>query len=182
MQKKAKSRSAAKKSASRKPAKRTAKKKTTSKKSVVKKAAKKKAANKKTTVKKKALRKKTVKKAAKKTPAKTERAAPSDRFAIEPGPPPPGIPSVEEPARHEEAVGTVTHYYSHLSVAIIQVNNGMLRTGDSIHIQGHSTDFTQPVESMELEHQHIDQATAGQTVGVRVRDHVREHDIVYLIK
>jgi hypothetical protein len=176
MQKKTKSRSAAKKSASRKPAKKIAKKKTTTKKSVLKKITKKKSAGKKTTVKKKILRKKTAKKAVKNTVAKAKQTA------IEPGPPPPGIPPVEEPARHEEAVGTVTHYYSHLSVAIVQVNNGTLRTGDSIHIQGHSTDFTQPVESMELEHQHIDQAAAGQTVGVRVRDHVREHDIVYLIK
>jgi hypothetical protein len=182
MQKKTKSRSAAKKSASRKPAKKIAKKKTITKKSVLKKITKKKSAGKKTTVKKKILRKKTAKKAVKNTVAKAKQTAPANRFAIEPGPPPPGIPPVEEPARHEEAVGTVTHYYSHLSVAIVQVNNGTLRTGDSIHIQGHSTDFTQPVESMELEHQHIDQAAAGQTVGVRVRDHVREHDIVYLIK
>ena len=76
----------------------------------------------------------------------------------------------------------MTHYYSHLGVAIVQINNGTLKTGDSIHIQGHTTDFTQPVESMELEHQHIDQAAIGQIVGLRVKDEARVHDIVYLIK
>ena len=76
----------------------------------------------------------------------------------------------------------MTHYYSHLGVAIVQINNGSLKTGDRIHIQGHTTDFTQPVESMELEHQRIDQAATGQVVGLRVKDEARVHDIVYLIK
>jgi putative protease len=182
MPKKTKSKSTAKKSASRKPAKKTIAKKVIKKKSAVKKAVKKKPAGGKTIVKKKSLSKKTAKKTVKKTATKAKQTVPSKQFAIEPGPPPPNIPPVEEPARHEEAVGTVTHYFSHLGVAIIQINNGMLKTGDSIHIQGHTTDFTQPVESMELEHRHIDQAAPGQNVGVRVKDHVREHDIVYVIK
>lgn len=178
---KAKSKSAAKKSASRKPVKKTVKKKVTSKKSAMKKAVKKKLTGEKTIVKKKAPGNKTAKKAIKKTSAKAKQTAPSKLFAIEPGPPPPGIPPVEEPARHEVAVGTVTHYYSHLGVAIIQINNGALKIDDSIHIQGNTTDFTQPVESMELEHQHIERAAPGQIIGLRVKDHVRVHDIVYLI-
>jgi len=182
MLKKARSKSAAKKSASRKPAKKTVKKKVIRKKSAVKKTAKRKPSGGKTIVKKKALRKKTAKKSLIKTTAKAKQTVPSKRFAIEPGPPPPNIPPVEEPARHEEAVGTVTHYYSHLGVAIVQINNGTLKTGDSIHIQGHTTNFTQPVESMELEHQHIFQAATGQIVGLRVKDEARVHDIVYLIK
>jgi putative protease len=182
MPKKAQSKSAVKKSASRKPAKKAVTKKTASKKSAAIKSVKKKPSGKKAVVKKKALGKKTAKKAQKKTTAKAERTIPSKQFAIEPGPPPPGIPPVEEPARHEEAIGTVTHYYSHLSVAIVQVNNGSLKTGDRIRIQGHTTDFTQPVESMELEHQRIDKAVIGQVVGLRVKDEARVHDIVYLIK
>lgn len=178
MPKKAKTKVSAKKSASRKTAKKTIKKKVIRKKSAEKKAVKKKPAIKKAAVKKKALRKKTVKK----TVSKTKQMVSLKQFAIEPGPPPPNIPPVEEPAGHEEAIGTVTHYYSHLGVAIVQINNGTLKTGDPIHIQGHTTDFTQPVESMELEHQHIDKAVTGQVVGVRVKDEARVHDIVYLIK
>ena len=177
MPKKAASKSTAKKSTSRKPAKKTLKKKVVRKKSTVKKVVKKKPSPGKAIVKKKAPGNKT----AKKTAAKDKQTVQSKLFAIEPGPPPPGIPPVEEPARHDEAIGTVTHYYSHLGVAIVQINNGALKTGDSIHIQGHSTDFTQPVESMELEHQHIDRAAIGQIIGLRVNDHVRVHDIVYLI-
>jgi putative protease len=78
----------------------------------------------------------------------------------------------------EVQVGHVTHYYSHLGVAAIVVESGELDVGDTIHIKGHTTDFTQPVESIELEHQHIHEAKPGQNVGIRVRDHVREHDAV----
>jgi hypothetical protein len=182
MPKKTQSKSIAKKAASRKPAKKTAAKKAVRKKSPAKKIVKKKPSGRKAVIKKKAIVKKTAKKVLKKTTVKAERTVPSKLFTIEPGPPPPGIPPVEEPARHEEAIGTVTHYYSHLGVAIVQINNGMLKAGDRIHIQGHTTDFIQPVESMELEHQRIDQAAPGQVVGLRVKDEARVHDIVYLIK
>ncbi len=182
MPKKSKNKTTAKKSASRKPAKKTAAKKNIRKKSAVKKVLEKKPIKKKTAVKKKALGKKPVKKTVKKSAVKARRTAPSTVFAIEPGPPPQGLPPVEEPSQHEEAIGTVSHYYSHLGVAIVQINKGKLKTGDTIHIKGHSADFTQPVDSMEYEHQHIDQAEAGQNIGLRVKDHTREHDIVYLVK
>jgi hypothetical protein len=181
MPKKAKSTSKAKKVVSRKPAKKAVKKKTLAKKAPVgEKAAKKKAA------KKKALRKKAVKKPARKPavkktglPAMPEVSA--AEITVEPGPPPRPLPPLEEPARNEVALGTVTHYYSHLSVAVIQINKGELKTGDTIRIKGHSTDFMQAVESMEYEHRHVDQASAGQSVGIKVKDHAREHDIVYVV-
>ncbi len=76
-------------------------------------------------------------------------------------------------------VGKVTHYYNHSSAAIIELDAGNLHVGDTIHIKGHTTDFEQVVESMEIEHQNIEIAEAGQTIGVKVRDVVREHDRVY---
>lgn len=162
------------KKAAKKPARKKAGKKAPAKKKKAKKPAKKKAA-------KKPARKKPAKK---KAPVKAKAAKKVVAAAplVEPGPQPTGIPPVEEPAEHEEAIGTVTHYYSHIEVAVIQLNKGTLRTGDAIRIKGHTTDFTQTVESMEYEHQHIDEATAGQSFGIKVRDHVREHDIVYLEK
>lgn len=158
------------------------------KKKTMKKAAKKNAAKKKLkkkavamkAVTKKAVKKKTAKKAAPK-PKAAAKPAPPKPLMVAPGPQPTGIPPVEEPAAREEAIGTVTHFYSHLGVAVIQINRGELRTGDTIHIKGHTTDFTQTVQSMEYEHQHIDRAGAGQSVGVKVIDHAREHDIVYLV-
>ena len=143
---------------------------------------------------KKAAKKKATKKAAKKARRKTSRAAPKRASAavkekklekqlhIEPGPPAGSIPPVEEPAQHEEAIGVITHYYSHLSVAVVQVNKDELRTGDQIHVKGHTTDFTQTVGSMEYEHQHVDRAAAGQSVGLKIADHARQHDIVYVVK
>ncbi len=165
----------AKKKAAKKAAKKNAVKK------VVKKAVKKPA--KKTAKKpaKKAAKKKVLKKrpGLEAAPVTESREKPS---LVTPGPQPTGIPPVEEPPAQEEAVGTVTHYYLHLSVAVIQVNKGSLRTGDKIHIKGHTTDFTQTVESMEYEHQKIEEAKAGQSVGIKVIDHAREHDIVYIVK
>jgi len=176
LKKKSKKKKAAK--AKRKPtSKAKPKKKALKKKAVRKKAIKKKPAKKKTA--KKTARKKASKKA---TPRSKKRALLTKPTMVEPGPPPGTVPPVEEPAANEEALGTVTHYYSHLGVAIVQINKGTLRTGNQIHIKGHTTDIVQQVESMEYEHQHVDQATPGQSVGIKVVDHVREHDILYLMK
>lgn len=168
------------------------KKKKAARKPARKKAAKKKSLKKKTTAAKKTVKKKTAKKKTAKKKAVKKAASKSKRpgkpsvvkkvLTVEPGPPPLGIPPVEEPAANEEAIGAITHYYSHLSVAVIQINKGSLKTGDTIHVKGHTTDFTQQVESMEYEHQHVDQASAGQSVGIKVKDQAREHDIVYVVK
>jgi len=158
----------------------TAKKKIPIKPSV-KKAAKKKV------LKKKIAKKKTVvaRKPAKKKAAQRKASMagePKKNMMVEPGPQPTGIPSVEEPSADEEALGVVTHYYSHLGVAVVQLNKGTLRSGSKIHVKGQTTDLTQKVESMEYEHQHVNEASAGQCVGLKVNDHVREHDILYQVK
>ncbi len=172
------------KTALRKTAAKSAKK--TAKKKLLKKTATKKAAKKKV-ITKKIVKKKSI---AARKPAK-KRAAPKisskpgllkKTMMVAPGPQPTAIPSVEEPSANEEALGVVTHYYSHIGVAVIQLNKGTLRSGCKIHVKGHSTDFFQKIESMEYEHQHIDEASAGQSVGLKVHDHAREHDIVYLVK
>jgi hypothetical protein len=172
----------AKKKAARKPARKKVQKKKTVKKKVIRgKAPGKKSAGKKA-ARKKITKKKTKKKAALKKRPVRKTSIPQKVVTIEPGPPPAGIPPVEEPAANEEAVGTVTHYYSHLGVAVIQVNKGVLKTGDAIRIKGHTSDFTQQAESMEYEHRHVDEASAGQSVGLKVKDQAREHDIVYIVK
>jgi hypothetical protein len=178
MPKKAKGKSKARKSASRKPATKTA-----TKKALKKKAAKKQTTEKKVVVKKKTAKKQTTKKkAAAKTKPRRSQAVRAQQLIVQPGPAGVVLQPIEEPMPREEAVGVVTHYYSHLGVAIIQLNKGVLKTGDVIHIKGITTDFTQQAESLEYEHQHIDQALAGQSFGLKVRDHARQHDIVYLKK
>lgn len=81
----------------------------------------------------------------------------------------------------EERVGIVIHYFSHLSVAIIRMERGSLREGDTVHIQGHTSDFRQRVESMEIDHVHVMQVGAKQEFGMRVVEHAREHDVVYKV-
>jgi hypothetical protein len=156
MPKKAKSKSKAKKAVSRKPAKKTVKKKTLRKKSPPHKKTAKKKITKKKTLKKKTARKPPARKPVKQTKPPSAQEMTQQPLVVEPGPPPRPLPPLEEPASNEEAIGTVTHYYSHLNVAVFQLNKGALQTGDTIHVKGHTTDFTQTVESMEYEHQHVD--------------------------
>ncbi len=79
-------------------------------------------------------------------------------------------------------IGVITHYYNHLSVAILKLETGTLRVGDIIHVRGHTSDFAQPVESMEIDHVHVNEAGPGQSFGLRVKEHAREHDVVYKAK
>lgn len=81
----------------------------------------------------------------------------------------------------EEEIGRVTGYFRKIGVAAIDVTQGALSVGDTIHIKGHTTDFTQVVESMQIEHENVQTAKAGDSIGVKVKDHVRDHDKVYKV-
>ena len=81
----------------------------------------------------------------------------------------------------EQLIGHVTHWYGHVNVAGIHIERGELHTGDRIHILGHTTDLEQAVGSMEVDHRHVEAAHEGDDIGVRVADHVREHDAVYQV-
>jgi translation elongation factor EF-Tu-like GTPase len=78
----------------------------------------------------------------------------------------------------DQAIGTITHYFSHLSVAAVALTD-TLRVGDRIHIIGHTTDLEQAVDSMEVEHQSVDSAGPGDDIALAVRDHVRDHDLIF---
>ena len=75
-------------------------------------------------------------------------------------------------------VGRVTHFFSKISVAVIELTTS-LAVGDTIIIKGPTTDFEQVVESMQIEHQNVQRAEAGQSIGLKVTQRVRETDIVY---
>ena len=77
-------------------------------------------------------------------------------------------------------IGKVTHYFNRLGVAVLELDHE-LNCGDSIHILGRTTDFTQSVGSMELEHQKIQSATVGMEVALKVEDEVREGDAIFKI-
>lgn len=81
-----------------------------------------------------------------------------------------------------EPIGVVTHYFSHLSVAVLRLDQGAtLRVGDRIHIRGHTTDFGQRVDSLQVEHQSVMEVGPADDFGIKVIDHAREHDIVYRV-
>ena len=86
-----------------------------------------------------------------------------------------------ETAPAEKSIGKITHFFSKISVAIIELSSP-LKVGDTIHITGHTTDVTQPVTSMQVEHEQRQEAKAGDAVGVKVDAHVREGDKVFLVK
>ncbi len=81
----------------------------------------------------------------------------------------------------EKQIGRITHYYGHLGVAAVQLEDEM-KVGDTIRIKGHTSDWIQKVEQIQLEHADIDRAVAGQIVGIKLAEHAREHDLVYLVE
>jgi hypothetical protein len=86
-------------------------------------------------------------------------------------------------ASSEQRIGVVTHYYSHLSVAVMQLEPGAtLRVGDVIHIWGHTTDFTQKVESLEVDHAPVAEVGPKDDFGLKVIEHAREHDAVFKVR
>jgi Elongation factor Tu domain 2 len=153
-----------------------------------------KAKRKKTPVTKEATRRKTEvrKKSAKKAPVR--RALPKKarpKAAVKPTPasppaqpvaatPMPSLPA--QPAPPGERIGVVTNYYSHLSVATLRLESGTLRVGDVIHIRGRTTDFSQRVESLEVNHAPATEVGPNDDFGLKVVGHAREHDVVYKVR
>jgi len=81
----------------------------------------------------------------------------------------------------EEEIGRITHYFSKINVGVIELTSGVLRVGDTIHIKGHTTDFYQKVQSMQVEHDPVDSVKSGESAGMKVESPVREHDLVFKV-
>ena len=81
----------------------------------------------------------------------------------------------------EELVGTVTHYFGKARVAGIKISEGELSVGDTIHILGHTSDFTQKIESMQIDRAPVESAKVGDEIGIQVTEHAREQDKVYRV-
>jgi hypothetical protein len=75
-------------------------------------------------------------------------------------------------------IGHITHFFSKISVAVLELTAPLV-VGDRILVKGPSTDFEQVVESMQIEHKNIQRAEAGQSIGLKTVQHVRERDVVY---
>jgi len=81
----------------------------------------------------------------------------------------------------EKKVGEVIKYFGKIGVAAIRLSEGSLKVGDTIHIVGHTSDSTQPIDSMQIENKDVQEAGPGADIGIKVKDRVREHDVVYKI-
>ena len=81
----------------------------------------------------------------------------------------------------EEKIGVVEHFFTKISVAAIKITDGELKAGDTIHIVGAHTDFTQKVERIEIDREPIETAKPGDAIGIKVKERTREHDIVYKV-
>ena len=75
-------------------------------------------------------------------------------------------------------IGRITHFFSKINVAVIELK-APIKVGDTIVVKGPTTDFQQVVDSMQIEHENVQTALAGQSIGLRVMQRVRETDVVF---
>jgi putative protease len=90
------------------------------------------------------------------------------------------MPNETSISEEGELIGKVTHYFGNIGVAVVELSD-TLKVGDTIRIVGGATDFTQTVESMEIEHKKVKEAKAGDSVGLKVEQKVREGYKVYKV-
>ncbi|MBP7870213.1 MAG: hypothetical protein KA000_01580 [Candidatus Saccharicenans sp.] len=81
----------------------------------------------------------------------------------------------------EVEIGRISHYFSKIQVGVGKITSGGLKVGDVVHIKGHSSDFFQKIESMQIEHQPVEEAGAGEEVAFKVDFPVRENDLIYKV-
>ncbi len=77
----------------------------------------------------------------------------------------------------EKKIGEVVKFFSKINVAAIKLE-GSLKVGDTVRISGHTTNFTQTVDSIQIENKNVQEAGPGADVGIKVKERVREHDTV----
>jgi len=122
----------------------------------------------------------------KKVPARkpAKRAAPKKKAAVGAAPKPRPAPALQVaprgPMPGEVRVGVVSHYYGHLSVAAVRLE-AALSVGQTIRVLGHTSDFRQRVESMQIEREPVSDALPGDEIGLKVVQHARDNDVVYRV-
>lgn len=76
-------------------------------------------------------------------------------------------------------IGKITHYFNKIGVGVIELE-GKLKVGDTIIISGRGQEFEQPVDSMQVEHEQVSEAKAGDSVGLKTEKPVKEGDLAFL--
>lgn len=80
----------------------------------------------------------------------------------------------------KKEIGKITHYFTNIGVGVIELS-GELNIGDTISLEGATTNFTQKVDSMQVENQNVESAKAGDSIGLKTKERVREGDVVYKV-
>ncbi|RLB04490.1 MAG: translation elongation factor-like protein [Deltaproteobacteria bacterium] len=81
----------------------------------------------------------------------------------------------------EKRIGTVIDYFAKIGVVAIHLEEEGLKVGDTIHIKGHTTDFTEEITSMQIERNPVQEAKVGDDVGIKVKERARKRDVVYKV-
>ena len=81
----------------------------------------------------------------------------------------------------EVLIGQVSHYFGKIMVAAIELTDGDLHVGETIRISGHTSDFTQKIDSMQIDNASVPEAKKGQSIGIRVSEHARVGDKVFKV-
>ncbi len=81
----------------------------------------------------------------------------------------------------EEEVAVIVKFFAKPSVAALEITSGGIKRGDVLRYEGHTTDFTEEVTSMEMDNQPVEEAKVGDLVGIKVKERVRENDKVYKV-
>ena len=80
----------------------------------------------------------------------------------------------------EQEIGAVEHFFGKISVGVIKLK-GVLKVGDTVHIKGKHADFSQEVDSMQIDHENVTEAKKGKSVGIKVAQPLHENDKVYKV-
>ncbi len=126
---------------------------------------------------KKKKTKKAVKRPVKKAKKKAVAKKPAAKAKKKPAKKASSIPSG---ASLEEA-GVITHFFPKVDAAVVKLTKGAISVGDTIVIKGHTSDFKEKVQSIQLDHVPIQDAEKGMEIGLKVKAKVREHDVVYKV-
>ncbi|MEA3486968.1 MAG: translation elongation factor-like protein [Thermodesulfobacteriota bacterium] len=81
----------------------------------------------------------------------------------------------------EEKIGEVMKFFAKPSVAAVKITSGELLAGDTVKFVGHTTDFEDRIDSMEIDNKQIEKATVGDYIGIKVADRVRPGDEMFRI-
>jgi len=81
----------------------------------------------------------------------------------------------------EKEIGYVSNFFSQISVAAVEITNGKVSVGDTLHFKGHTTDFMSKIDSIQIEHESVNEARKGDSIGIKVSGKARKMDKVYKV-